>query len=32
MTEFENPLEEAYDKFFGRYFDLSDKMSEFEEK
>ena len=30
--EFENPLEDQYDEFFKRYFDLTDRMMEFREK
>jgi len=32
MIKFENPLEDQYEDFFKRYYDLSDKMMEFEEK
>jgi len=32
MIKFENPFEDQYNEFFGRYFDLSDKMAEFKEK
>jgi len=32
MIDFENPFEDDYDDFFKRYFDVTDKMREFQEK